>query len=299
MSTSPTTQSHHTTTPASAAPKEVIIYGHTALFYWWPVWFLGFIFAVTSYYGGARIAIVPPESTYYEKSTLTKHDKSTVEGEHNVIALPRVPGKDAVIDLRDKAGQLMKDGDTFDGHGERVHPSKNLGVIYVIVLFTVIMITNVPMRGLSSAIVVSLILLITVFFAYMDWWEHIFHALSSLTLHMNTGFYLFFSCILFVAWAAVTFGYDRMSYWRITKDQITHEYVIGGGQKSYNTESMAFEKLRDDMFRHWVLGGGSGDLIMYPLQAAGATREEFQIHNVWFVGKKLAMIQELIATKGS
>ena len=295
MATAPSTQTHPTS-PSASPPKEVIIYGHTALFYWWPVWALGFLFGLVSSFGNARAALVPPDSEYRMNATVTT-DGSPIAGKRNVIVLPTVAGQNTPVGLPGRIGQEMHDGDTFKDHGERVHPDKNYGVIFIIVLFIVIMITNVPLRGLSSAIVVSLILLITVFFAYMDWWEQIFHALGRLSLHMNMGTYVFFSSILFIAWLGIFFVYDRMNYWRITKDQITHEYVVGGGQKSYNTEGMAFEKLRDDIFRHWVLGGGSGDLIMYPMQAAGANKEELQIHNVLFVGKKLARIQELIAAK--
>lgn len=282
MSTAPSTQPRPTSPPATEPPREVIIYGHTALFYWWPVWVLGYIFAIATWIHDTRVAIVPANSDYRRE---VKIDGKVQQP--GTIILPE--GSGVLSKVEEHNGKTVP--------VERIHDSKNLGVIFSIVLFLVVMITNVPLRGLSSAIVVSLILLLTVFFAYMDWWESIFHALGQLAIHMNMGFYVFFSTLLFIAWAGVTFIHDRMSYWHITKDQITHEYVVGGGQKSYNTEGMAFEKLRDDMFRHWVLGGGSGDLIMYPMQSAGASREELQIHNVLFVGKKLAMIQELIASK--
>jgi lysylphosphatidylglycerol synthetase-like protein (DUF2156 family) len=180
---------------------------------------------------------------------------------------------------------------------ERIHPSKNLGVIFTVVLFIVILITNVPLRGLSSAIAISVILLITVVFAWLEVWERIFQWLGQLNIHMNMGFYVFFSTALLIAWILVTFVYDRMSYWRITPGEITLEYVFGGGQRSFQTEGMAFEKLRDDLFRHWVLGFGSGDMIMHPMQAGLANREDLAIHNVLFVGSKLRQIQSMIAAR--
>ncbi len=295
MATAPTTQTRpQPTDTAQAPPKEVIIYGHSSLFYWWPVWLVGYLFAIATWFGPGHAAIVPTGTSYHMNAEVKKSDGTPIEGKRNVVVLPTTSKEGAPIGLPGKTGQQMHEGDTFR---ELVHPDKNYGVIFSIVLFVVILITNVPLRGLSSAIVISLVLLITVFFAYMGWWEDLLHWFGRISLHMNMGFYVFFSTALLIAWAVVTFVVDHMSYWRITKDQITHEFRIGGGQKSFNTEGMAFEKLRDDMFRHWVLGGGSGDLIMYPMQAASATREELQIHNVLFVGKKLAMIQELIASK--
>jgi hypothetical protein len=297
MTTAPST--HPQTTPSSATtpPREVIIYGHTALFYWWPVWSLAFLFGMMSWFGHARAAFVPPDSEYHMNATVAKSDGSPIDGKRNVIVLPIVPGQNAPVGLPGRAGQEMHEGDTFRDYGEHVHPDKNYGVAFTLVLFLVILITSIPLRGLSSFLVMSFVLVMILFVTTMGWWEHILGAFGRLSLHMNMGFFIFFAIILFIAWAFVVFFYDGISYWRITKDQITHEYRIGGGQKSYNTEGMAFEKLRDDMFRHWVLGFGSGDLIMYPMQSAGANREELQIHNVLFVGKKLALIQELIAAK--
>src|SRR3712207_8475364 len=42
--------------------------------------------------------------------------------------------------------------------------------------------------------------------------------------------------------------------------QVTHVFVLGAASKSYDTENMVLEKFRDDLFRHWILGFGSGDL---------------------------------------
>src|SRR5215472_3918877 len=41
-------------------PVEVVIISHSPLFYWWPVWAVGFLMAAVSYWQGDRIAFVPP-----------------------------------------------------------------------------------------------------------------------------------------------------------------------------------------------------------------------------------------------
>ena len=90
-------------------------------------------------------------------------------------------------------------------------------------------------------------------------------------------------------------GYDRMNYWRVTPGQITHKYVFGGGERSFDTEGLAFTKLRDDLFRHLILGLGSGDLMMDPMKSGGANKEDLAIHNVLFIGTKLEAIEKLIS----
>jgi hypothetical protein len=53
---------------------------------------------------------------------------------------------------------------------------------------------------------------------------------------------------------------------------------------------MVIQHLRDDIFRHWILGLGSGDLIV---RTSGAHSHEFRMSNVLFVGRKLQLIEEM------
>jgi hypothetical protein len=137
------------------------------------------------------------------------------------------------------------------------------------------------------------LLLLTVLFAYLGWWEVILTWIPHLAAFINLGFYLFFSAILFLAWACTIFIFDHMSYWVIRAGQITHMRVIGGAEKSYSTRGMEFEKIQNDLFRHVILGLGSGDIH---IAVTGARREEFDIPNVLFVSRRLQAMQELIAS---
>ncbi len=183
-----------------------------------------------------------------------------------------------------------------DPNGKPVmfYHSKDLGVIYTMVFFLVILVTNVMARGVASVAVVLGILFVTVLFAYLDWWKYIYEWLPHLAIHMNMGFYLFFSTLLFVTWFITVFISDRLTYWQIRPGQITEEHVIGGAQKSYDTRGMVFEKERQDLFRQWILGLGSGDLR---ITTTGARHEELVVHNVFFVDWKVQQIQRLIATR--
>jgi hypothetical protein len=182
----------------------------------------------------------------------------------------------------------------FGGMVELVHPSQIPGVVFTVVLFGVILFTNVALRGLASVVAIVTALFLIVLLAYLDIWDDILSWLPQLSVHMNLGFYLFFSTLVFVVWGLATFVYDRMSYYEIRPGQITGERVIGGAERSYDTHGMVFEKERQDMFRHWILGLGSGDLHIHTM---GAKRENLHIPNVLFVDWKVDAIQKLISTR--
>ena len=56
---------------------------------------------------------------------------------------------------------------------------------------------------------------------------------------------------------------------------------VGGGEKSYDTAGMSIEKHRDDLFRHWVLGLGSGDLTVRTSGACPSDRNSITAADYW------------------
>lgn len=244
---------------------EVRIYSHSTIFYWWPVWVVGFVMAAITYSEGSRAEIVPRGSV---------HDDAS----HAVVV----------------STGAVKSGIEWAEIGELSAQSKNLGVVFTITLLLVVFITNTPLRGLWSAIVVLLIAVMTVTFAWLGLWPEILAFCGKIDIHMNMGFYVVFSSLLFLLWASVVFGFDRMRYWKFRPGQLTHESMFGGGQKSYDTSGMLFEKLRDDPFRHWLLGMGSGDLV---INTAGAQREKLQISNVLRLDRILNRLQNMVSER--
>ncbi len=173
-----------------------------------------------------------------------------------------------------------------------VHPSNNPGVIFILTIFAIILITNFSVRGLASGMVILGATLVIVVLAWLGWWDEIFRWLGNLTIHLSMGAYFWFSTLLFITWVVTVFCLDRLSYWEVTPGQLTHKMLFGTGSKSYNAQGMGLEKHRDDIFRHWLLGLGSGDL---KISTSGATHEEIDLPNVLFIGSKVAAIQRLIA----
>ncbi len=182
--------------------------------------------------------------------------------------------------------------DMGGGRMEWFNTSKELGVTFTLVCCLVILVTNVTARGLASLVVVLAIVLAVVLSLYFGWWETLAGLFGLVSIHMNMGFYVCFSTLIFIVWFLAVFVHDRLSYFRVTPGQITHDFVIGGAAKSYDTRGMVFEKHRNDLFRHWILGLGSGDI---QISTTGAVRETILIPNVLFVDTKLAAIQRLIA----
>src|SRR3989442_4895530 len=167
--------------PPDMSHREIKIVSHSSLFYWWPVWSIGFILAGITFFSGERMAIVP-EGT----QARTDVKIETFPENRDVLVLPK--GAKVPID--------EKTGNPIDPHKLRISNSKNLGVLFCIVLLLVIAITNIPLRGLWSVIVIVFIIFIVIILAILDKWETILETFSFLDIRINLGGYLLISCIL-------------------------------------------------------------------------------------------------------
>jgi hypothetical protein len=217
---------------------QVIVYSHSALIYWWPIWALGYVMALLTWL-------------------------------HPVV-----------VQIEDTPELFV--------------PSRDVGVIYAVALLVVIVLANTHVRGLASVVAALALAFLALLFAYLGWWTQILHWFGSQYVHMSLGFYLFFSTGLFVLWFVTVFIFDRLSFWRVRPGQITHEFLLGAVDKSYDTETMVLTKQQADLFRNWILGLGSGDL---KIATMGGTGLEITIENVMFVASKERRIQRLIATR--
>jgi hypothetical protein len=186
-------------------------------------------------------------------------------------------------------GQTVEIG----GQTVRFYPSGQFGVLFFVLMTLVITFTNITMRGLVSGLAILTVALIAVIIAAFGWWDTIFGWLGDARVYLNQGAYFWFSTALLVLWLLTVFVLDRFTYWRVRSGQISHEYVMGAGSETYSTTNMRFEKRRDDLFRHWLLGLGSGDLTIY---TSGATPREIHLPNVAFVASKKRAAEKLIAT---
>ena len=218
--------------------EEVIVYGHSALLYWWPLWATGYVMALLTWTNHAQVVVGDKPQWF--------------------------------------------------------HPSRNLGVIYTFLLVLLIVITSTNVRGMKAAFIIAGLSFCALLFAYLGWWEEILSLIGREYVYMNFGFYLFSSTVLCATWGITVFFVDHLSFWRFRPGQITREYLGGVVDKSYDTDNIILLKRQDDLFRHWILGLGAGDIHM---QTMGGRGVEMNVANVLFVIGKMGKIQKLVATK--
>ncbi len=263
---------------------KVVVYRHSNLFYWWPVWLLGGIFALVSYFGDQHMAIVPAHTKAAEnRKVQIASDKDTLE-QRDVLILPE--GK-KLETHKDAEGNDIRDPTIY------VPPHRVFGTIYVFVLLIVVVLTSITLRGLWSVLVLMTVVLLAIILYLSNAWGPIFHSIGLQSIYINMAGYVFISTVLFVLWALNFFVLDRMTYMIFTPGQVRVRLEIGGGEMVYDATGMTVTKQRNDIFRHWGLGLGSGDLLIFPLNAGHA----IEMPNVLRVGRVVREIEQMVKEK--
>lgn len=281
--------------PPPPPKQELRIVSHCSLFYWWPVWAVGFIMFIISMFGGHRLAVVPSgTSAWKEKVKVDPTDDDKKAAERNKkLDLNKM--RDALIyPLGEEIAPDPSDKNRPENPHLHMSSNKNLGVLFCAVLLLVIVITNIPLRGLWSVIVIVLIISLSIIFALLEWWDTILTWLSFLDIRINAAGYLVISLTLFVLWLVVMLLFDRQLYIVFTSGQMRVRQEIGEAETAFDTSGMTVQKQRSDLFRHWILGLGSGDLIV---KTSGANSQEFHLPNVLFIGRKVKEIEDLLRQK--
>ncbi|OWK39805.1 hypothetical protein [Fimbriiglobus ruber] len=217
-----------------AGAAQIVIYGHSSLLYWWPVWLLCFILA------GA---------TYAE---------------------------------RDRSG------------GVTVTDTNLPGLVFVMTLLAVVMSSTVLLRGMVSVVVIMGLITAGIALAWLGWWGNILTFLDGLEIRINALGYLCIGIPLFVGWVVVLCVYDRMHYVIFDHSQIRYVLEVGDGETVMPAEGTVVEKKRSDAFRHWVLGLGTGDLMIH---SGGPNSPTIQLRNVLRIHRKLAVIDQMLREK--
>jgi hypothetical protein len=268
-----------------ADSQKVTVISHSTLFYWWPVWAMGFLLGILSLFSGQRMAVVPEKTEIVRKAEVigtTEEGKETRYKDREVLVLPekeQLP----TVDPNNPNSPPQKLRHIWKGRG--------FGVLFATILLLVIVITNVPLRGLWSFLVIFVVVALSIIFALAGWWEVILYHFSLLDIRINAGGYIFIAAILFTIWLFTVLVFDKQVYMIFTPGQFKVCTEIGGGEQTYSTVGLTLEKQRSDLFRHWILGLGSGDLIV---KTTGAQAHHFEMPNVLFVSSKMQRIEDMI-----
>jgi hypothetical protein len=289
MSSAPVSQptpAQPTGDTGARATDRIVIFRHSHLFYWWPVWALGFIFAAITWWDGDRLAFVPPNTHAVDDIEVeVERDGKKVKETRSILILEK--------------GKKHHTHRTDDDKHEITQPIiraahyRSLGSVYAIVLLIVIVITNVSIRGLWAVFITVSIVMLAIMFWAAGWWETIFIKLYHLSIFINMGGYLLISIVLFILWLLNFALFDRQTYMVFTPGQVRVRQEIGGEEIVYDTTGMVVQKARNDVFRHYILGFGSGDLVIKPV----GVPHPIEFPNVLWIGGKVAKIETMIKEK--
>jgi hypothetical protein len=203
-----------------------------------------------------------------------------VEGKRDVLIVPA--GRH--LNVSPETGAVVQ---------PKAHVSSNkaLGGYFVLTMLLVILITNASLRGIWSLVVVFGLLAITFFLGMMNLWDTVLGWFGLVEIYINASGYLLIATSIFLMWACSFFGFDYLFYTVFTPGQFRVHLTIGEGETAFDALGMVIHKRRNDFFRHWLLGGGSGDLI---IKTGGAQPQTFEIPNVLFAGWKVRYIQKML-----
>jgi hypothetical protein len=221
------------------------------------------------------MAVVPAGTVAERARTVGGHDDP-----RDVLVLP-------------PRAQLPEDGSNGSALQPRLRmaASNSLGMIFVTTLCLVIVITNIHMRGLWSVFAILGIVAAAILLALLGWWDPNLRAIGFVDVHINALGYLSIGLFLFAIWSLIVLVYDRQLYLIFSRGQLRVRTAIGAGEKTYDTFGIKVEKHMDDLFRHWLLGFGSGDMTV---RTAGTNAQHFEVANVLRIGRKLELIQQML-----
>lgn len=265
-------------TPADEKVDHIVIYGHSNMLYWWPVWAACFILAAWTYMDAFQMAAVPAGSQLADQAHVEGY-----EGPRDAIVAP--PGKHFSL-APGTSRAVQADMTVAGGNGP--------GVIFVMTVILVAIVSTVTLRGLLSVIALTGIFAAVLALALLGWWDDIFRFFGGLDIRINAAGYLFLGIPLFLIWAFVTFVMDRQHYAVFDEGQIRYVLDIGDGTKVIDASQAVVEKKRSDVFRHWLLGFGTGDLLV---RTGGTNGVMIQLENVFNINSKLRVINNKLQTK--
>ena len=267
--------------------REITLVSHSMLFYWWPIWLLGFTMAIVTWQENHRLAILPSGTTV----TQTREVGNSVYYELGVVKGTETKSLNAAAEASTAAGETRA---TFPTH---VSQKAWMGPVFSVVLLLTVVITNVPLRGLWSFLVVLMMVVLALIISLIpNGWDQLLRATGNLHIYINMAGYLFIATVVFILWAVSVFIFDQRTYIKINPGQIQLCEHVGASIRNFDTTGLAFEKQRDDLFRHWLLGFFSGDLIV---RTSGAEKETIRLPNVLWIGWRLEEVQALLREKAT
>src|SRR5262249_44283979 len=176
---------------------------------------------------------------------------------------------------------------TTRGSGNKGHAPTFFAAVLLVLIGT-----TVPMRGMASVSALLVVVLVTVVFAYLGWWEVVLESLGGLHLEMSAAAFLGPSAVLVVVWLGGLCCYDPLRCMTFTAGQFVLQKEVGDQEQVFDTAEILVEKRPTDYLRHWLLGFGAGDLVI----KVHSQSLEIELPNVLFIDGKMHEISEMMRT---
>ena len=292
-----TTESKGTQPPRSTADgrryAEIRLYSRSDIFYWWPVWALGYLLALATYLDGGRLAVVPA-GTEARRDWRVEVAPGRLEMREGLI-LPRGAALRPAYQSPNGATRQVETSTSPEQPHSRIANSPYLGTLFLLTFIVVFVSTHAPLRGIWEWVAVLFIALVVSLVALYGLWGTIRSWFMLLHVQISMAGYVFLSTWLFAIWLVTFLYFDRLTYIVFSTGQVRVRQAIGEGEKTYDATNMRLELEPNVFFRHRVLGFyDAGDLIV---RTGGPSPEVFHWPNVLRVRSQVRKIERLLQTR--
>lgn len=169
------------------------------------------------------------------------------------------------------------------------------GITYILVMAFALFATGVNLRGVWALLTMVCIVFTAFIMLYFGVWDSALSWAVNQPVYLNHGFYLAIGVILFIPWCIVMFFFDSRKYVKIESNTVTVVHEIGEGERAFDTIGVMMEKKLDNFFKHYLLGFGSGDLI---IRTSGGSSDVIYLPNVLHVNQVLKELEFVRAQRG-
>jgi hypothetical protein len=180
----------------------------------------------------------------------------------------------------------------------KIATSPWLGIAFLIVMFGVLIFTQLRARGIYAVIMILAIAVIGLLVHMLIGWAFIWDLVTLMKVHMNMAFYVMVFVISFAIWVYVTFIHSRLTYGFVHAGEVGWRSPLTGQTESYRPLNFQVIKRSDDLIVHTLLGLrflglGTGDIeVKFDVPGGGSQHHVFK--NVWRPDKKIANMERLI-----
>ena len=167
------------------------------------------------------------------------------------------------------------------------------GQTFVFVLLFVIFSTTVKLRGANSVILGLILAIGGILLATANLSGPIASFIGGLDIRMSPAFYWFVGVTVFVMWAIMIFGFDKVKFYEFSPGQVRERVFWGSGDRAESGANARCRYLKDDFLRHRMLGL----VVTGDIEITLGDGEVWYLHNVLFAKQKANRINELIVTR--